>query len=208
MAEGPEPGRRARKKHETRTALRAEALRLFAEQGFSGTRISDITEAVDVSERTFFRYFESKEDVAVASLRAWMEALFGAIEEQPADVVPHEAVASVLAQARAGRFPFGSDELRDVLLFTTTPEVHHHLSGVLDDLRLRLIVDFARRSGMRETDAYPRVFASVVTMGVFSIMESWLLSGGGTDVWTVAREAIAQVSADFAKIGGPVPIGP
>ena len=55
------PGRRERKKQETRDRLHRAALKLFAQQGYPQTRIAEIADAADVSESTFFRYFESKE---------------------------------------------------------------------------------------------------------------------------------------------------
>src|ERR1700736_2951628 len=56
-------GRRDRNKLRTRARLSGAALELFATQGYDATTIDQITEAADVSLRTFFRYFDSKEDV-------------------------------------------------------------------------------------------------------------------------------------------------
>src|SRR6266511_3068761 len=60
-----EMGIRKRKKQRTRQALRQAAARLFLERGFEATTIADITAAADVAPRTFFSYFQTKEDVVL-----------------------------------------------------------------------------------------------------------------------------------------------
>jgi AcrR family transcriptional regulator len=61
----PGTGIRERKKQRTRQALRQAAARLFLERGFEATTIADITAAADVAPRTFFSYFQTKEDVVL-----------------------------------------------------------------------------------------------------------------------------------------------
>jgi AcrR family transcriptional regulator len=51
---------------ERRKELIDTAGRLFIAQGYNQTSISDITRAVNVSQGTFYYYFDSKEDVLVA----------------------------------------------------------------------------------------------------------------------------------------------
>ncbi|MCC7078983.1 MAG: TetR family transcriptional regulator [Acidimicrobiia bacterium] len=196
-----ERGRRERKKSETRAALREAALAQFAERGFAETRVVDITEAIDVSERTFFRYFQSKEDVAVAALREWLERLFADVEEAPPEQTLPAVVATIIENGRAGKYPFGAEQLRDVVAYVTFPEVQNHVVRIIDDLRLRMIEDAARRTGAAPTDPYPRVMGSVITAGCFAVFESMLLTGRLDAPWATAAETLRHAVAEFGDLG-------
>ncbi|GAA0387928.1 TetR/AcrR family transcriptional regulator [Streptomyces luteireticuli] len=57
---------RERKKLRTRQALVDTALELFTARDFTSVTLDEIVDAVEISKRTFFRTFTSKEDVALA----------------------------------------------------------------------------------------------------------------------------------------------
>uniref|UniRef100_UPI000526B29D TetR family transcriptional regulator n=1 Tax=Amycolatopsis jejuensis TaxID=330084 RepID=UPI000526B29D len=77
-------GLRERKKQRTREALIEAAQALFCANGFEATTIDQIADAVEVSSRTFFRYFTSKEDVALALADQQITAVLEAFAAQPA----------------------------------------------------------------------------------------------------------------------------
>ncbi len=88
----PSPGLRERKKEKTRLALETAALALFAEKGFDGTTVDEIAEACDVSQRTFFRYYSTKEDVLFADGDERLESVLAEIAARPAEEQPIRAV--------------------------------------------------------------------------------------------------------------------
>ncbi len=67
----PTSGLRERKRLATRRALQESALRLVAEYGLEAVTVEDISSSVDVSSRTFFNYFPTKED-ALAGDQQWL----------------------------------------------------------------------------------------------------------------------------------------
>src|SRR6516225_3379924 len=83
-----DPGRRQRKKQLTRDALFRAAMDLFAAKGYDRTAVHEITDAVDVSERTFFRYFAGKEDLVLSLIRDGSAAFAEALAARPPQEEP------------------------------------------------------------------------------------------------------------------------
>src|SRR6266481_1466400 len=78
-----EPGLRQRKKQQTRETIARAAHELFAERGYHATTLPDIADAADVSTRTIFAYFPSKEDILFSDFPVMKEALAQALAERP-----------------------------------------------------------------------------------------------------------------------------
>jgi len=89
-------GRRARKKDATRRALRSAALRLAAERGLKGVTIEQIAEAADVSVRTFFNYFPSKEAAVVGWDPERLAEMRAGLAGRPLNELPLDTLRAVL----------------------------------------------------------------------------------------------------------------
>ena len=76
-------GLRARKKRAAREAIAATARRLFAERGFDAVTVAEIAAAADVSEKTVFNHFPTKEDLAFAGREEGIAQLVADITERP-----------------------------------------------------------------------------------------------------------------------------
>ncbi|OCC09818.1 TetR/AcrR family transcriptional regulator [Streptomyces sp. PTY087I2] len=88
----PRPGLRERKKQRTRDALLRAALELFTTQGYERTTVDEIVDAVEVSQRTFFRYFANKEDATFAVQEIVESRFIEELRRRPAHEAPFEAM--------------------------------------------------------------------------------------------------------------------
>ncbi len=89
---------RERKKAITRQALIDAAERLFEERGFDAVTVAEIADAANVSVKTLFVYFRSKEDLAFAD-QGLIDAFVAALAARPAGVTAAAAIAQVLIDA-------------------------------------------------------------------------------------------------------------
>ena len=95
-----ELGKREAHKELTRAALLRAAERLFAESGFQATTVRAIADSAGVTERTFFRYFASKDDLVANDMSEWLakleKALHGTDPSLPVLVALEQAILATL----------------------------------------------------------------------------------------------------------------
>src|SRR5215213_11769732 len=89
-------GLRERKKARTREALQEAALERFARRGFDATTVEEIAAACEVSPRTFFRYFPTKEDVLFGDSGERSAALVETLAAEPPDLTPLAAIHAAM----------------------------------------------------------------------------------------------------------------
>ena len=81
-ASAPESGLRERKKQRTRQTIIEAALSLYQERGYEGVTVAEIARRADIAPRTFFGYFESKDDVFLGPGDDRLERVIRAIRER------------------------------------------------------------------------------------------------------------------------------
>src|SRR5919201_3189368 len=87
-------GLRERKKERTRQLIAETARRLFQERGFDAVTVDDVAREADVSRKTVFNYFPTKEDLFYSGLELFEEELLDAIRGRE----PHESILAAFAR--------------------------------------------------------------------------------------------------------------
>ncbi len=87
-----------RRRERQRQHIVDSALTLFESHGFDDTSVDQIADASDVSPRTFFRYFPSKQDVVLDTVVDAVAKLADRLLERPDD----EPIPDALCEAAAG----------------------------------------------------------------------------------------------------------
>jgi AcrR family transcriptional regulator len=85
---------RERKKLETRRHIADTARRLFAERSFDAVTVDEVARAADVSKKTVFNYFPTKEDLVFDRMQDREALLVGLVRERAPGVSLAEAFRS------------------------------------------------------------------------------------------------------------------
>ncbi len=137
------------------------AVRLFTERGYEQTSVADIAEAADVSKRTYFLHFATKEDVLLADGGTRIDQAVRAIEERrpgaPLREVLAEAANRMIDNAAGGDLPNGLAAIR-ARLVVTTPAVQARVLHSLFTAQTRIA------AALRE--AYPDTLDDVTAAGL------------------------------------------
>ncbi|MEU8267962.1 TetR family transcriptional regulator [Sphaerisporangium sp. NPDC049002] len=164
-------GLRERKKHQTRLALTDAAFDLFLAQGYEATTVDQIAAAVDVSPRTFFRYFGSKEDLALDFTVEYNELITAALAARPDDEPPLAALVQSFrefihtmertAEEDTERF------LKHRQVIDGNPALLATSFARMSETEKLLTVEMARRQGTDPaTDPRPRLLVGFITSAI------------------------------------------
>ncbi|MFG2646757.1 TetR/AcrR family transcriptional regulator [Streptomyces sp. NPDC048436] len=198
------PGLRERKKQRTRDALLRAALELFTTKGYEETTVDEIAEAVDVSQRTFFRYFTNKQETAFAVQEMVEQRFVETLRERPAD----EAPLAALRGAVIGAWDAMGRSIEEVVpvelhmrayqMIESTPSLlaaHLRRSIEMEEEVARVI---AEREGLDiDTDPRPRVLVGAFN-GVMRV--TGRLWGAGEDS---SVESIRTITETYLDHVGP-----
>jgi len=89
-------GLRERKKRQTRQTLLTVAESLFESRGYENVTVAEIADAANISVKTLFTYFRSKEDLAFGDADRLRDHILSAVQERDAHQSPVDAVAALL----------------------------------------------------------------------------------------------------------------
>ncbi len=194
-------GLRERKKLATRAALHEAALRLVSERGLGGVSIDDIAERADVSPRTFFNYFSSKDDAVLGLDPEVSGQQIAAFLARPADETPVQALHAV---ARAQAEEMATDtELWPLRLkvIDTEPALLARLAAAFSEGEKALAAAIARRTGTQaDADAYPTLLAGVAGVAMRTALHRWLASD-----FTAALPDLLDEAWSLLAAGLPAP---
>lgn len=200
MADGTgHDGLRERKKRATRRALHDAALRLVLERGLENVTAEAISAAADVSVRTFFNYFQSKELAVIG------------------DVVPVDAERTTAVIRSA---PTVLDGLREVALAAardTTPgreevlmrwQVMERYPALLPHMHARfmefervLASALAARAGTRPDDVAPQLEAAIAGTALRVSVKRWTAGHGGHSLEHHVNEVFELLGSTLAGTG-------
>jgi len=112
---------RERTRRAVQIEITTQALALFTDQGFAPTTVEQIAAAAGISERSFYRYFATKEDVVIGDPMPYGVILKAALEECPNDVVPWDALRAAFGRLLEAVYADPVSSLQASALMLSTP---------------------------------------------------------------------------------------
>lgn len=206
-------GLRERKKLMTRRAILETAQAMFAERGYDNVTVSEIADAVNISAKTVFVYFPSKEDLVFDGEDQMRSMLQARIRDRPPGQTPLDAMATAVRELMSlsgSRVVDDLDRLHRMVGDSAT--LRSRMRLMWERLEQGLAEVLAEESGEDWHAPRPRIVAAQLLL-IFRLMSSEYLLGylraheepkrraALADWLAVSLELIGGGIADYARRG-------
>jgi AcrR family transcriptional regulator len=196
-------GLRERKKAQTRRALTAAAIRLAIERGSPDrVTVEEISEAAEVSPRTFFNYFSSKEDAILGVDPEGRAALRTELELRPDDEPPVDALRNALLATAEGMDENAELWAQRLQLVREHPSLTPGYVASFADFERGLVEAMAARLGMDpDADLYPTVVVATALTVMRVTVKHWQANAASTPLADLVDDT-------FDRLAGGLPAPP
>ena len=180
--------------------IQQTAMSLFAERGYAAVTVEDIAGEAGISERTFFRYFTSKDHLLVAEASRRIEVIHESLTGQPDDLDAWTALRNAVLDQSTSEEHIGRNAAIWAHLTKEAPALLAKMimHGALEGTH-NIEVELARRLGVPDTDALPDVMMRVTLAAVQSAYLRWLEDDGTASLVDLTAEALDLVGDGLAR---------
>lgn len=181
-------------------AIYHAAIDLFTRKGFNETRIDQIAEAAGISQRSFFRYFATKDDLLGYSIAKRGDVLVSAVQTCPAEMPVLEVIRKAVDASI--EFALSQPQTRQIIEITAAnlSARQAHRGGMVE-VEDRLSEAFVKRT--RHSNKFslePRMMATTTILLSDLTLSSWFL-GETKDGVTAAKVVFATLARLFCQTG-------
>ena len=178
--------------------LRDAAFELFLAQGYDSTTTDEVAAKAGVSTRTFFRYFDAKDEVLFSGQRFWSEQVADMLRQQPVELRPMDAMCETLVELANGvsrealiRFERIVNSSVSLLGRASNQQVEN-ISRIADGL--------ASRKGLQAPDEECRIMASVGLMLYRQAVAVLRDGSSNSTIDQLIREKFETLEAIYSKV--------
>ncbi len=196
-------GMRELRTKEMRRQLTDIALRLFDDMGYDAVGVDSIAAAAGISPRTFFRYFESKDEILLQYERSLQTRLLGALEHRPPEEGPVTALRNAYSETATTPPDVRAHVRRRGALLAHSTSLRTRANGErasgVDDISAVL----ARRRGPGDICTPPwrlRVIAAALSAVAAEAWSRWIADGENTDPADSLAAAFALLTSGWESL--------
>jgi mycofactocin system transcriptional regulator len=179
------------------------ALALFARDGFDATTVDDIAAAAGIGRRTFFRYYESKNDVVWGDFESGLAAFEDWLAQSPPGTPLGTALADAVVRFNALEAPAVAAHRQRMELILRVPALQAHSTLRYAEWRGVVARFAAARLGLPEQSLQPQLVAHAALAAAVAAYEQWL-QDDAADLADLLRTSFGALGTGLDSLGPAV----
>src|SRR3954451_20747605 len=194
-------GLREMKKERTRTDIVRVAMELFARQGFDDVTVDQIAAEAEVSHRTFYRYFATKEELILGPLQQALDDLTDSFARRPRTEPVIVSIREAVLELAANYEDSLDRDLQRAAVFRATPSLQarqNERRAAFEGVTIPLI---AERLGVDpKPDFGPALSAWCAVAAMRVATTQWLLADGSGLLLPIVEQALSMLAPAFDDV--------